>query len=100
MTDWAWRLGGLLCEVREACYMPRGYGLVRRYSNRRVAVTAPIPLNVVLRAGWIVYDWLRVPWRGPSRAELEEKIEEQSLEIYRLRKIVDRVVVIDLDGRP
>jgi hypothetical protein len=56
--------------------IPKVYGLVSYDHARMRSFCAVIPLNVVLRAAWLLYLWLVIPF-GKTGTDLERKRFEQ-----------------------
>lgn len=55
---------------------PRGYGMAWLDYRRNAAVCYPIPLNVVMRAVYLVWVWCLCPWGVTERERLEATVAE------------------------
>lgn len=58
-----WRCFGLLRTVEQGCTIPKWYGVAYRDWVRNLVWTAPIPLNIAIRAAHIAWVWCKYPWR-------------------------------------
>lgn len=65
----------LLFRVDDSRLAPWWAGLVFIDHSSRVKVCSVLPLSTAMRIGWLVYQWLRFPFRASLVEERRRRIE-------------------------
>lgn len=89
----------IINRVAYGCQSPWWHGYVRHDAWRAEILTAPIPLSLVLRAAYLLWCWLRYPWRENLIEGREKLLNERVARIKERSLQTDRSAAFwNIDG--